>query len=67
MATITLDWFHLLMLLAALQGLILAGVLALRQRNRTANRILAVAILAFTVYLASGRACSRTRSSLRDS
>lgn len=53
MATITLDWFHLLMLLAAVQGLILAGVLALRQRNRTANRILAVAMLAFTVYLAT--------------
>jgi AraC-like DNA-binding protein len=53
MATITLDWFHFLMLLAAVQGLILSGVLAVRQRNRTANRILAVAMLSFTVYLAT--------------
>jgi AraC-like DNA-binding protein len=53
MATITLDWFHLLVLLAAVQGLVLAGVLAFRQRNQTANRILAVAMLTWTVYLAT--------------
>jgi AraC-like DNA-binding protein len=53
MATITLDWLHIIALLGALQGLILAGVLAIRQRNRTANRILAVAMLAFTLYLAT--------------
>ena len=51
MATITLDWLHIVALLGAVQGLILAGVLVLRRRNRTANRILAVAMLAFTIYL----------------
>lgn len=53
MGTITLDWLHIVALLGAVQGLILAGVLAVRQRNRTANRLLAVAMLAFTVYLAT--------------
>jgi AraC-like DNA-binding protein len=51
MATITLDWLHIVALLGAVQGLILAGVLAVRRRNRTANRLLAVAMLAFTIYL----------------
>jgi len=51
MATITLDWLHIVALLGAVQGLILAGVLVLRRRNRTANRILAVAMLAFTISL----------------
>jgi len=40
MGTITLDWLHIVALLGAVQGLILTGVLAVRQRNRTANRIL---------------------------
>src|SRR5262245_37390380 len=53
MGTITLDWLHLLFLVGAVQGLILAGVLAVRKRNRTANRILAVAMVAFTIYLAT--------------
>jgi AraC-like DNA-binding protein len=51
MGTITLDWLHIIALLGAVQGVILAGVLAVRQRNRTANRVLAVAMLAFSVYL----------------
>jgi AraC-like DNA-binding protein len=51
MATITLDWLHTVVLLGAVQGLILAGVLAVRRRNRTANRLLAVAMLAFTISL----------------
>jgi len=51
MATITLDWLHIVALLGAVQGLILAGVLAVRRRNRTANRLLAVAMLAFTIFL----------------
>jgi AraC-like DNA-binding protein len=51
MATITLDWLHIVALLGAAQGLILAVVLVLRRRNRTANRVLAVAMLAFTIYL----------------
>jgi AraC-like DNA-binding protein len=51
MGTITLDWLHTLVLLGAVQGFILTGVLAVRKRNRTANRILAVAMIAFTLYL----------------
>ncbi len=53
MATITLDWLHIVALLGAVQGLILTGVLAARRRNRTANRVLAAAMLAFTIYLAT--------------
>jgi hypothetical protein len=48
---ITLDWLHIVALLGAVQGLVLAGVLAARRRNRTANRVLAVLLLAFTNYL----------------
>ncbi len=51
MAAITLDWLHIVALLGAAQGLILAVVLVLRRRNRTANRVLAGAMLAFTLYL----------------
>jgi AraC-like DNA-binding protein len=53
MGAITLDWLHIIALLGAVQGLILAGVLAARRRNRTANRILAVAMVAFSIFLAS--------------
>lgn len=42
------------MLLGAVQGLFLAGALAARQQNRTANRLLAVAMLAFTMHLITG-------------
>lgn len=51
MPTITLDWLHIIALLGALQGLFLAGVLWVRLRNRTANRVLAVTMLAFTISL----------------
>ena len=51
--SITLDWLYTVALLGGIQGLFLAGVLAARQRNRTANRILAVAMVAFSVYLLS--------------
>lgn len=51
MGTITLDWLHIVVLLGAVQGFFLTGVLAARKRNRTANRILAVAMIAFTLYL----------------
>jgi AraC-like DNA-binding protein len=51
MGTITLDWLHIIALLGAVQGLVLTGVLAGQRRNHTANRILAVAMLAFTIYL----------------
>ena len=50
---ITLDWLHIIALLGALQGLFLAGVLAVRERNRTANRILAVLMFAFSISLAT--------------
>lgn len=52
MTTITLDWLHVIALMGAVQGFILAGVLAVRRRNRTANRVLAVAMLAFSIHLA---------------
>jgi AraC-like DNA-binding protein len=50
---ITLDWLHTITLLGAVQGLILAGVLVVRRTNRTANRILAVAMLMFSINLAT--------------
>ncbi|HEX7122304.1 MAG TPA: helix-turn-helix domain-containing protein [Gemmatimonadaceae bacterium] len=53
MASLTLDWLHLIALLGAVQGLFLTGALATRRRNRTANRLLAVLMFAFSVYLAS--------------
>src|SRR6185503_5738773 len=53
MGTITLDWLHIIALLGAVQGLILAGMLAVRRKNRTANRILAVAMVAYSIYLAA--------------
>jgi hypothetical protein len=53
MVTITLDWLNVVALLGAVQGLILSGVLAARRRNRTANRILAVAMVALSIFLAS--------------
>jgi AraC-like DNA-binding protein len=54
MASITLDWIQLASAVGALQGLLLAGVLILQRRNRTANRLLATLMVAFTIYLASG-------------
>jgi AraC-like DNA-binding protein len=53
MASLTVDWLHLVVLLGAVQGVLLAGVLAARRRNRTANRLLAAAMLAFSIHLAS--------------
>ncbi len=53
MSRITLDWLHVVALLGAMQGLLLAAVLALKPRNRTANRLLAAAVLTFTLYLVS--------------
>src|SRR5262245_39005027 len=51
MSRVTLDWLHIIALLGAVQGVFLAGVLAARKENPTANRLLAAAILAFTVFL----------------
>jgi len=53
MASLTLDWLHVIVLLGAIQGVFLAGVLATKRSNRTANRLLAAAMLAFSIYLAS--------------
>jgi AraC-like DNA-binding protein len=50
---VTLDWLHIAALLGAIQGVFLAAVLATQRRNRTANRILAVAMLAFSIFMSS--------------
>jgi AraC-like DNA-binding protein len=53
MASLTLDWLQLAALAGALQGLFLAGNLFTQRNNRTANRLLAILMLAFTVFLFS--------------
>jgi AraC-like DNA-binding protein len=54
MPRVTLDWLHVIALLGAIQGVFLAGALAIRRPNQTANRLLAAAIFAFSLYLATG-------------
>jgi AraC-like DNA-binding protein len=54
MASLTLDWIQLASAVGALQGLLLTGVLVAQRKNRTANRLLAALMAAFTIYLASG-------------
>ena len=53
MARLTLDWLHLIALLGAIQGVFLAGALAAKRSNRTANRLLAATMVAFSISLAS--------------
>ena len=53
MARLSLDWVHVIILLGAIQGVFLAGVLAARRRNRTANRLLAAVMMAFSIGLAT--------------
>ena len=53
MARLTLDWLHLIALLGAIQGVFLAGALAAKRSNQTANRLLAVTMVAFSIGLAS--------------
>ena len=53
MARLTLDWLHIIALLGAIQGVFLAGALAAKRSNQTANRLLAVTMLAFSIGLAS--------------
>lgn len=48
---VTIDWIQLGALVGALQGLLLAGVLVAHRTNRTANRLLAALMVAFTIYL----------------
>lgn len=54
MASLTLHWLQLASAVGALQGLLLTGVLVAQRHNRTANRLLAALMAAFTIYLASG-------------
>ena len=53
MASLTLDWIQLASAVGALQGLLLTGVLVAKRSNRTASRLLAALMAAFTIYLAS--------------
>jgi len=53
MARLTLDWLQVVALLGAVQGLVLAGALVTKRSNRTANRLLAATMVAFSIYLAS--------------
>jgi AraC-like DNA-binding protein len=53
MVPLTLDWLHLIILLAAGQGLVLAGALVAKRSNRVANRLLAAAMVTFSIYLAA--------------
>ncbi|HSA56593.1 MAG TPA: helix-turn-helix transcriptional regulator [Gemmatimonadaceae bacterium] len=48
---LTIGWMQLALALGALQGLLLASVLLRRPAQRTANRLLAALMLAFSVYL----------------
>lgn len=50
---ITLGWLQIAALLGAVQGFFLAVALAAQRRNRTANRLLAVAMFAFSIHLAT--------------
>ena len=49
----TLDWRHIVILLGAIQGVFLTLALAAKRRNRTANRLLATAMVAFSIGMAS--------------
>jgi len=65
MTPMPLDGFHLAALLGAAQGLLLAGVLTIQGRNRTGNRLLAVAMVARAVGCAFARGlfCSAWKES----
>src|SRR5690349_21037959 len=53
MAPVTLSWLQVINLLGAVQGLVLAGALVSKRSNRTANRLLAATMVAFSIYLAT--------------
>ena len=53
MTPIALDWLHIAAILGAVQGVFLGLVLATQRRNQTANRLLGVAMLAFSLHLTS--------------
>ena len=51
--TLTVGWIQLVAALGALQGILLATVLLTRRTQRTANRLLAALMVAFSIYLVS--------------
>ena len=53
MSRLTLDWLHIIILLGAVQGVFLSFALLARRRNRTANRLLAAAMIAFSIGMAT--------------
>jgi len=53
MGRLSVTWTQLVAVVGALQGLFLAGALIAHRGNRTANRLLAVLMVTFTIYLAS--------------
>jgi len=54
MTTLTLDGVQFAAAAGAVQGLFLSGALLAQRSNRTANRLLAALMVAFTIFLASG-------------
>lgn len=54
MERLTLGWIQLGEIVGALQGLVLAIVLASQRSNRTANRLLAAFMTTMAIYLAAG-------------
>jgi AraC-like DNA-binding protein len=52
-STLTLDWLHVIVLVGAIQGMFLTVALARRPRNRTASRLLAASMLAFSIGMAT--------------
>ena len=47
----TVDWIHLVALVGAVQGFLVAGALVAHRTNRTANRLLAALVVTFTISL----------------
>jgi AraC-like DNA-binding protein len=54
MTSLTLDGVQFAAAAGAVQGLFLSGALLAQHSNRTANRLLAALMIAFTIFLASG-------------
>jgi len=54
MGNVTLGWVEVVAIVGALQGLSLAVVLIAQRSNLTANRLLALLMVEFTIYLAAG-------------
>lgn len=54
MANLTGDWIQVAEIVGAVQGLVLAAVLADQRTNRAANRLLAALMATMAIYLAAG-------------